>query len=180
MTRVCTETGIGVQVREGQFAVAAAAADQQGVVPAVRVLVGVGGSDADQGPVLPAVTVRAVGGGPWLPAQVRPDRQVDRPALADPGGDTVVAGDRDHLAQAMPARLGTPGPVVTVDLVIDELADATAGRQCSGQQRAGQGGLGGDDHVVGTPAAVHRLGSSVQQTGRESCRSRNPCPAPVR
>jgi hypothetical protein len=90
--------------------------------------------------------------------------------------ETVVAGHRQYIADASALQLGQQPGVGAVDLVAGYPGGRHPGVQRPREHGRGQGRLGGEPDLVGTPAIAKRSGSLIQPRGTYSSRSIMACP----
>src|SRR5919109_2844232 len=108
--------------------------------------------DFGQGPVVEAVSLGSDTGGELLPGPFRqPLDQGVGPEFACAGGDLVVAGDSENVAELSLLQCGPQVRVASVDLVSCHPGRRDAGVYCTADHAGGECGFRGEVDAVGYP-----------------------------
>jgi hypothetical protein len=100
-----------------------------------------------------------------MPAPDTPEQGVG--AVGIPAGDhAMIAGDRQHVADAAGLELGAQGGVGAVGLVAGDPGGRDAGVQRAGEHLGGQGWLGGKPDLVGDAGSAAAVGIAGPGAGQ--------------
>jgi hypothetical protein len=143
---------------EGQLAGSLVAADQQPVLGSLFAAV-----EAQECPVVVAVAFRAPASRDALPGPRWDTPEQGVGALGDAASpDRMVAGNRQHIADAAGLKLGPQSWAGAVDLVPATQAAGTPASSARAIIACARAGLVANPTWAGMPAARQRAGSSIQ------------------